>query len=74
MLYYTVLSYDISQESYVILLKNRRHIAVYVYLICILFNLQMDYHIVCMASSQIMWHLRLYLLSLADYVWGVGTG
>ena len=54
MLYYTVLSYDISQESYVILLKNRRHIAVYVYLICILFNLQMDYHIVCMASSQIM--------------------
>ena len=39
------------QESYLILLKNRRHIAAYVLLICKLLNLQMDYHISCMVFS-----------------------
>ena len=39
------------QESYLILLINRRHIATYVYLICILFNIQMELHIICIASS-----------------------
>ena len=37
------------QESYLILLKNRRHMAAFVYLICL--YLQMDFHIICMASS-----------------------